>query len=624
MSTAPFRHRNRFAIPLLCFWYLAVAAMTAALVSGILPLPPANYSQTSMEFSQAPAMTSETRVTLPDNWRNHPERSGQDGTYRETFDYPAEGGAWAVFVPTYSGRLSVKVNGTEIAESDLFGRGKIPDQNVPIIATLPDGNLEPSGNALEITLTPGGLLTGFLAPLYVGPETDLRDSYAWHYFRAVRGPALLIFWQLLLATMLLLLWWVRRREVAAFYCALMLLGASIHGLPVYLPQSPALADLLSAFAYVANFWESSFALLFVYGLMDKSPPLRPIYFMIIPALATALQLVAPGPATEFITSYVVIPVSMLQLFWAISLLVLCSLRDSRVDCHIVLISTLGCGVLAIHDVLVIANVLDQTNTLTFKVAFILLLPPFSGIFIYRLIAAMNRVDELVSSLEGRIEAKESQLREAFDQRRELEKRQALSQERQRIMQDVHDGVGGQLMSIIAMTSSGSPRSDDIESSARAALEDLRVVIGSLDVEDDIAVILGTFRERAEQQLALHGIELHWQMIELPSVEGFSPSSALNMLRILQEAVTNAAKHSGARNLTIRFTLLGDANDALQIDIEDDGCGMDSNQKAGYGLKNMESRAAALDGSIAVSTSTDGSCVRFTMPMKQEGEGHQAP
>ncbi len=593
--------------------------MTAALITDVLPLPEEGYARTSMAFSQAGETASAALLPLPDNWRNHPERPKETGFYHAIFDYPTGGGDWAVYLPTYSGRLSVRVNGTEIAQSDLFGSAKNPDQNVPIIAALGADALSPQGNRLAIALEPDGLLTGFLGTFYIGPDSEMRDSYAWHYFRAVRGPALLIFWQLLLAALLLLLWWVRRREVAAFYCGLLLLGASVHGIPVLLPQSPGLVDVVASFAYVANFWQSSFALLFVYGLVDRRPPLRPLYFMVVPAVATLLHVAAAGPLAQAVASYVVIPISMIQLFWAIAVLVVAALKDSRIDCRIVLASTLGCGAMAVHDVLVIANLLDHSNTLTFKVAFVVLLPAFSGIFIYRLIDAMNQVDNLVDSLEQRIETKEKQLRDAFDQRRELENRQALNQERQRIMQDVHDGVGGQLMSIIAMTTSGEPRSEEVESSARAALEDLRIVIGSLDVEDDIAGILGTFRERAEQQLALHDIDLHWEMIELPSVEGFSPSRALNMLRILQEAVTNAAKHSGAKNLTIRFSLLGAGDDSLQIDIEDDGRGMMPGQTTGYGLRNMESRADALGGSIHVTPSADGTRVSFTMPMKQPRE-----
>lgn len=249
-----------------------------------------------------------------------------------------------------------------------------------------------------------------------------------------------------------------------------------------------------------------------------------------------------------------------------------------------------------------------------------MLPSLSVIFFQRLLQSMDHVDDLVGTLEARIEPKETQLRQTFQERQELERRQALNDERRRIMRDVHDGLGGRLMSIIAMSRLGKSESEEIETSEQAALDELRLLIGSIDVESDISGMLGTFRERAEQQLALHGIELDWQMIDIPAINSLNPSHALNILRTLQEATTNAAKHSGADTVSFRFSLPPGQRQALVIEIEDNGRGMENATTGGqgsHGLANIHSRAKELGGQADIASTDQGTSVRFTMPISLE-------
>ena len=317
--------------------------------------------------------------------------------------------------------------------------------------------------------------------------------------------------------------------------------------------------------------------------------------------------------------FAVVPFSLVMTGWVVYALVHSALKERRWESQLILISVLGACTLVIHDTLIIANVTPDSNFLHFRIVYILLLPALSVIFLHRLIQSLNHVDDLVNTLNQRVQHCESQLRETFEQRQELEGRQALNQERRRIMRDVHDGLGGQLMSIIAMSRLGKADPEEIESSAQAALEELRVLIGSHDVDKDITGILGTFRERAEQQLALHDIELDWQMTDIPAIEGLNPMQALNILRILQEATTNAAKHSGANRVSIRFSLPAGEREVLEIDIEDNGCGLEKGQTAGYGLKNMRSRAHDLGGTVRIASSAQGTRVTFTMPIAIDPE-----
>ncbi len=78
------------------------------------------------------------------------------------------------------------------------------------------------------------------------------------------------------------------------------------------------------------------------------------------------------------------------------------------------------------------------------------------------------------------------------------------------------------------------------------------MIYSLDIgEKELPLALANFRERLEPQLHRLGVALDWSMASLPEVSGVTPGNALVVLRILQEAITNALKHGPARRIAVR-------------------------------------------------------------------------
>lgn len=603
-------------------WGLAVAVITFFLAFEQLPLPSGVAPLKTMVFSQASSEQPGHTVSLPDNWRTHPQRPLKSGVYSTPFEHPPGSERWAVYIPSYSGQMLVTVNEAELTSGGFLSGELIADQSVPYFAPIPRNALKSGYNTVEIRLYPGGKLIGFLSDVYVGPANQLRSSFEWHYLRAFRLPVLVVFWQLLLAMLLFVLWLSRRNERAALYCSILLVFSSVHGVPVYLPSSIAMSHTVALLGLVVNFWLSVLGLLFVNSLANRQLPINERYLLILPALATVGYLTLPDHVFHFVDMFAVVPFSLVMVVWTVYVLVHSAIWERRWDSMIMLLSVLGACGLVIHDTLIIANVTPDSNFLHFRIVYILLLPALSVIFLQRLIQSLNHVDDLVSTLEERIEHKEAQLRETYAQRQLLEGRQVLNDERQRIMRDVHDGLGGQLMSIIAMATNRESRPEAIEGSARAALEDLRTMIHSLGVEDDITGILGTFRERAEQQLALQGIGLEWQMVEIPPIEGLTPSAALNLLRILQEATTNTSKHSGADNVMIRFSLVGSHGDQLRIDIEDNGCGFEHSTTTGQGLNNMANRARTLSGELEIESSPQGTRVSLTIPTRFEPGGER--
>jgi signal transduction histidine kinase len=160
------------------------------------------------------------------------------------------------------------------------------------------------------------------------------------------------------------------------------------------------------------------------------------------------------------------------------------------------------------------------------------------------------------------------------------------------------------------------RSDEVSEMLRNALDDLRLVIDSLDpIDCDLLAVLGSARARLEPRLSRHGLHMRWEVREVAGLPSFGPETALQVMRVVQEAVTNVVKHAGARTIVMRT---GDGRDpegraAVYVEICDDGRGMRGDAPAGRGLASMTRRAGRLGGRLVIESSETGTTVRLWIP-----------
>ena len=113
---------------------------------------------------------------------------------------------------------------------------------------------------------------------------------------------------------------------------------------------------------------------------------------------------------------------------------------------------------------------------------------------------------------------------------------------------------------------------------------------------------------------------HGYEIGLEVEEGFSAVSlgdaGTEILRVLQEALTNARRHSGAGNVKVKLS--GDGNE-LVVEVDDDGRGFEPGMRPGVGLESMRERATALGGKLGTDSHMgQGTRVRLRGPLPQEG------
>ncbi|WP_294771239.1 ATP-binding protein [uncultured Rhodoferax sp.] len=239
-----------------------------------------------------------------------------------------------------------------------------------------------------------------------------------------------------------------------------------------------------------------------------------------------------------------------------------------------------------------------------------------SIFIYivyqRYTAALAEAELMNATLEEKLKAREHELMQQNQRLREIENEQLLSLERQRIMQDMHDGVGSSLMVALKVIEEG--KSDDLAEILRACIDDLKLAVDSLEpVQADLLLLLATLRFRLGPRLEQAGLTLKWNVDDVPRLEWLEPQSALHIMRIVQEVLSNAIKHSQADFLVFSTHV---KQDRVVLGIQDNGIGFatETNQSPGRGLTNVRRRAQAIGANVIWQSNAEGTVFELWLPI----------
>lgn len=221
--------------------------------------------------------------------------------------------------------------------------------------------------------------------------------------------------------------------------------------------------------------------------------------------------------------------------------------------------------------------------------------------------------------------------------RAAQARRAVSEERLRMAQELHDSVGHGL-AVIAMQAGvalhvleKNPAKvrealEAIRDTSKESLDGLRAQLEVLRVPSDEQAPRGPAPGLDEAEVLLErvragGVEVHAEL-NCDDVER-SPEVDVAAYRILQEALTNVLRHSGASRAEVR--VVGD-HDSLVVDVTDNGAGAAAvsvdvepdatSTTVGSGIAGMRARAEALGGSVQVGPRAEGGfMVRARLPLR---------
>jgi len=188
---------------------------------------------------------------------------------------------------------------------------------------------------------------------------------------------------------------------------------------------------------------------------------------------------------------------------------------------------------------------------------------------------------------------------------------AREEERRRLRRDLHDGLGPNLASqglkLAAVKqllekdpTSAMPLLNQVMTQNQSTVEEVRRLVYGLrpPALDELGLVAAT----RDHVAGMDGKSTLQIEIAEPS-EGLPPLSAaveVAAYRIVLEALTNVIRHAQAQHCMIRFSLhQTNANPILLVEIQDDGIGLSSTQRAGVGTRSMRERAEELGGTCVI-------------------------
>jgi signal transduction histidine kinase len=209
------------------------------------------------------------------------------------------------------------------------------------------------------------------------------------------------------------------------------------------------------------------------------------------------------------------------------------------------------------------------------------------------------------------------------------------EERRRIAREIHDGLGQELAAakmildgILAKNSSPAVSQAAIDASQLVdrAIQQVRTISHLLHppLLDEVG-LLSALRWFLEGLSDRSGIAVRLE-VNPPDLRRMRPEVETAIFRIIQEALTNMFRHSGARNGTVR--LLEEEN-TITITVGDDGKGIGEGvvhmrpENVGVGLGGMSQRVTELGGSLRLANANPGTIVKVVIPAHRNG-GMKAP
>lgn len=513
----------------------------------------------------------------------------------------------ALYVYWLNENAAFYLNGSYLGDGGQLRDPIARHWNAPFFVRLPAALWRSDGNQLLVHLRcdPGW---GLLSPIRVGAAPLLRGMHDWRRFLQIdltRGLGIAL---LLAASLSLSLWWRRRQEVQYLWFGLACVSWSVFSLYQGLHSVPIAPSLLRWFAHLAlDAWSMCFLLFALHqlGLQQDRLQRAMLAFIAVAGLLGA-------PHGLYWQGLAFMLTHTLGILWVAgcALWMRARLRRNR----LLLLCFLTLLLASLHDLVFalpwrylppwLHDVQLRYRFFAAHYAAPLVLLLLTRNIAQRFVQSLTATETLNRELESRVAASARALDESYARRAQMERDSAAHAERERIYRDLHDDIGAMLLSLAI-------RARDAQDAdlARTALRSLRDVV-SRSGESDVPLsdLLADWRAEISSRLADAGLGLSWHQADsLPTIP-VSPVAALNLGRILREAISNIVRHAGASQVEVTITATGDP---IRITLCDDG--RQSPGPSGRGIRNMQTRAQALGGTIVWDFTPTGCRVCLEIP-----------
>jgi signal transduction histidine kinase len=491
--------------------------------------------------------------------------------------------------------------------------------NRPVLVELPPE----AGPDVEVVVGCSGIVERslhVLSTMWMGPLDTLLWRANWRRLLQLQAPMATSVAILIVGLFALGVWWRRRHERAYLYFALAAGVWSFRNLHYYidLPRDTA----LWTWFWWATHASLSWVMLLVYAFALRFDDRRHVAvertlvavvllcsLVSLPVLPRHFDVLLVQHLANVLVS-IIVTVYMSVLCW----------RGGGPELRAITLASWVSLAFGVNDLQLLAGRMDPETLYLLPYSPLVVFGSFLYATLRRYLQAIERVEGANEQLEARLRQREAELEANHVRLREVEREQAVLRERERLMADMHDGIGSTLMSSLIMLEQGQMDRDAVAGVVRECVDDLRLVIDSLEpIDNDLGTLLATLRYRLGRRMEAAGVRLEWTMDDLPRLHWLAPPDALQLLRLLQEVLTNVLKHAGAERVHLSARVTEAA--ALELRVQDDGCGFDTQSAAhsgGRGLSNLRLRARKLRAVLEMDSAPGrGTIVRLTLPLQRE-------
>ncbi|WP_052738488.1 7TM diverse intracellular signaling domain-containing protein [Robbsia andropogonis] len=540
------------------------------------------------------------------------------------FDARPPDAVHAILVSYWSMAGTLYLNGALLERDVSLVEPLSRSWNTPRLVILPDALLRQGDNTILVRISGlaledpglGSITTGRLGELRWLYGHDMFFRHDWQLFSVAVSFAVGMF--------VLALWVMRRQQpIYGWFClttiAWMIVGYSQVARSPWPFNSTTQWQTLIMLAVVVHAWSYAMGMI---RFADKRLPraerwLRRIVYLDIGIILALIAL----PESVLRSGQIISMQLAAAIFLGASLcFVYFAFRYGLTKHRIVAIATLVLVVAGAHDLLTWMNILSDNlyiNALTSQVQIVCIGFALANDFV----ANIRRVERFNEDLQLKVEEVRQGLESTLKRQYELQLANARLNERLNLAHDLHDGLGGTLVSSIALLEQkGELPAERFLPILKELRDDLRIIIDTSSQatasDHGLQAVLIPMRHRWTRLLEAQNIDCHWNITGLASCR-LPAGSNLELMRILQESLTNVMKHSGASRVDVTWCAVPHQ---LILIVQDNGIGFPRNDDSpsfGAGLLSIAKRVRRCEGTVRFDN-RDGACVTVIVPCEAEG------
>lgn len=591
------------------------AAVRQAVTSGVTTLTQAEAVASDWDTAMPP-VTGWVPVKLMDHWNQRWPRHDGVVWYRLHWNQVGGNVPVGLLLDYVCMADAVWVNGSLVQRDPSLVEPLSRSWTAPQYFLLDRPLLRTGENTLLIRVSGLAAYQPGLGVVRVGTPAAVyrlyRQGMFWRYNIHLFNFAM----SAVLGVLFLTFWLLRRRDsVFGWYALATLLGAGYAWNYVAASTWPfASTDAWQAMNAALFLAAAATFCVFLLRFCERRRPRLESALLLAAACSVAMALGLPHVMGPLRNLWILPAVAVYYL--AILIFLWHAVRVPRADIRAMALCLLVPVAVSVQQLLVFLQVIHSSNydllALTSPVSLI----GMSFAVAWRFAAAMRRVEGFNVELRHEVETATARLTATLGHAHTLALANAHANERLSLVRDLHDGFGGSLVGAIArLEHQSSPEAVGTVATLKELCDDLRLVIDTTTHEQDMDLVglLAPLRYRWNQRLELAGIDARWHLDGLDGCR-LGTVGSLDLLRFLQECLTNVLKHSGAAHAVVAIVR---TDAGLDVAVRDDGRGFDQAAGArGAGLASLAQRCRRLDGQMRVITRVgNGTNIELAVPIE---------